>query len=88
MQDPDGLSRMGPVFIPRTNPAGYPPGIPYGPREVLHTGPEREPFGCVGWVDICASILFARVVPDIDCTSDEFTEVQIGRLGMKLAAFL
>ena len=30
----DGLSRLGPVWIPRTETAGYPPGIPYGPREV------------------------------------------------------
>jgi len=30
----DGLSRLGPVCIPRTKPAGYPPGIPHGPREV------------------------------------------------------
>jgi len=30
----DGLSHLGPVWIPRTKTAGYPPGIPYGPCEV------------------------------------------------------
>jgi len=44
-----GLSHLGPVCIPPTKTAGYPPGIPHGPRDVCHTGTEREPSGCFGW---------------------------------------
>ena len=51
--NPSG-SHMGyPVWGPSASrgqiPPEIPPEIPQRPRGVWHTGPEWEPFGCVGW---------------------------------------